>query len=65
MAECIQKKDPAYRLPQRLGTDDKTAEVWLEAVTETLFDAIVVTTACIAKVLQVRNPLSHVGIFLS
>ena len=39
MAERIQKKDLTHRLAQRMGTDDKTAEAWLEAVTETLFDA--------------------------
>jgi nucleoid DNA-binding protein len=39
MAKRIQKKDLTYRLAQRMGTDDKTAEDWLEAMTETLFDA--------------------------
>jgi DNA-binding protein HU-beta len=39
MADRIQKKEIIQRLAQRMGTDEKTAETWLEAFTDTLYEA--------------------------
>ena len=39
MSERIQKKDMVQRLARRMGTDEQTAEVWLDAFTETLYEA--------------------------
>jgi DNA-binding protein HU-beta len=39
MSERIQKKDVVQRLAQCMGTDEQTAEVWLDAFTETLYGA--------------------------
>ena len=39
MSERIQKKEVLHRLAQRLGTDEPTAEVWLDAFIETLYEA--------------------------
>lgn len=39
MTERIQKKDVVQRLARRMGADEQTAEDWLDAFTETLYDA--------------------------
>ena len=39
LSERIQKKDVVHRLAQRMGTDERTAEAWLAAFTETLYEA--------------------------
>lgn len=39
MADRIQKKEIIQRLAQRMETDEKTAESWLEAFTDTLYEA--------------------------
>ena len=40
MAQRLQKNEIATRLAQRLGKDEKEAALWLDAVTETLYEAI-------------------------
>lgn len=37
MAESIKKKDLALRLATRMGTDAKTAEAWLDATFEEMY----------------------------
>jgi nucleoid DNA-binding protein len=39
MADRIQKKGVAQRLARRMGTNEQTAEVWLDAFTDTLYEA--------------------------
>ncbi len=39
MSDRIQKKEIIQRLAQRMNTDEKTAEIWLEAFTDTLYEA--------------------------
>lgn len=39
MASKIQKKEVVSRIAQRIGTDEKTAEVHLEATLEILYEA--------------------------
>jgi nucleoid DNA-binding protein len=39
MCDRMQKKDVVRRLARRMGTDERTAEVWLDAFTETLYEA--------------------------
>jgi len=39
MSDRIQKKEIIQRLAQRMETDEKTAEAWLEAFTDTLYEA--------------------------
>jgi DNA-binding protein HU-beta len=39
MSDRIQKKEIIQRLAQRMNTDEKTAEAWLAAFTDTLYDA--------------------------
>ena len=39
LSERIQKKDVVHSLAQRMGTDEQTAEVWLDGFTETLYEA--------------------------
>ena len=39
MSDRIQKKEIIQRLAQRMNTDEKTAEVWLEAFIDTLYEA--------------------------
>jgi DNA-binding protein HU-beta len=38
MTDRIQKKDVVQRLAHRMGTDERTAETWLDAFTETLYE---------------------------
>lgn len=40
MAQRLQKNEIAARLAQRLGKDEKEAALWLDAVTETIYEAI-------------------------
>ena len=40
MAQRLQKNEIATRLAQRLGKDEKEAALWLDAVTETIYEAI-------------------------
>ena len=40
MAQRLQKNEIATRLTQRLGKDEKEAALWLDAVTETIYEAI-------------------------
>ncbi len=40
MNERLQRKDVVQRLARRMGTDEQTAAVWLDAVTETLYKAL-------------------------
>jgi nucleoid DNA-binding protein len=39
MVDRMQKKDVVQRLARRMGTDERTAEAWLGALTETLYEA--------------------------
>jgi len=39
MSERWQKKDVVRRLAERTDTDEKLAEAWLDAVTDTLYEA--------------------------
>lgn len=39
MSERLQKKDIIHRLAQRMEIDERTAEAWLEAITDTLYEA--------------------------
>ena len=39
MSDRIQKKEIIQRLAQRMDTDEKTAEAWFEAFTDTLYEA--------------------------
>ena len=39
MTDRLQKQDVVHRLAQRMGTEERTAAVWLDALTETLYDA--------------------------
>jgi Bacterial DNA-binding protein len=39
MADRIQKKGVVQRLARRMGTTEQTAEVWLDAFTDTLYEA--------------------------
>ncbi len=39
MSDRIQKKEIIQCLAQRMETDEKIAEVWLEAFTDTLYEA--------------------------
>src|SRR5262247_42237 len=38
MTDRLQKQDVVHRLAQRMGTEERTAAVWLDALTETLYD---------------------------
>ena len=40
MAQRLQKNEIAARMAQRLGKDEKEAALWLDAVTETIYEAI-------------------------
>lgn len=40
MAQRLQKNEIATRLTQRLGKDEKEAALWLDAITETIYEAI-------------------------
>lgn len=40
MAQRLQKNEIATRLAQRLGKDEKEAALWLDAITETIYEAI-------------------------
>ena len=39
MSERIQKKDVVQRLARLMGTDEQIAEAWVDAFTETLYEA--------------------------
>ncbi len=39
MSDRLQKKDIVKRLSERTDTDEKRAEAWLDAVTDTLYEA--------------------------
>ena len=39
MSERLQKKEIIHRLAQRMEVDERTAEAWLEAITDTLYKA--------------------------
>jgi DNA-binding protein HU-beta len=39
MTDRIQKKDVVHRLARRMSTDERTAEAWLDAFTEALYEA--------------------------
>jgi nucleoid DNA-binding protein len=39
MSERIQKKDVVQHLARRMGTDEQMAEAWVDAFTETLYEA--------------------------
>ena len=39
MSDRIQKKELLQRLARRMGTDEKTAEAWVDAFTDTLYEA--------------------------
>ena len=39
MPERIQKKDVVHRLARCIGTDERTAGAWLDALSETLYEA--------------------------
>jgi DNA-binding protein HU-beta len=36
----LQNKEMIHRLAQRMDVDEKTADVWLEAMTDTLYEAL-------------------------
>jgi nucleoid DNA-binding protein len=39
MADRMQKQDVVQRLARRMGTGEQTAEAWLDALTEVLYEA--------------------------
>jgi Bacterial DNA-binding protein len=39
MTDRIQKRDMVQRLARRMSADERTAELWLDALTETLYEA--------------------------
>jgi DNA-binding protein HU-beta len=38
LTDRIEKKELIRRLAKRMGVDEKTAKVWIDAVTETLYE---------------------------
>jgi nucleoid DNA-binding protein len=40
MAERIDKKELAYRLASRMGTDEETAAAWIDGFVDTLYETI-------------------------
>jgi hypothetical protein len=39
MTDRLQKKDVVHRLARRMRTDEQAAEIWIDAFTDTLYEA--------------------------